>query len=212
MSESKLANRSTITCHENDKKEFCKYLADSNLNQANLFKEVWNSFKFFPHLTKEQEEEIKQAAEINHQSIKDFIKQSTLRIARRIIKAKDNPIQKIKEIDISSPTSKKAADMRVAEIVKEMIQINDNATNASERSFISQTAIEEYARIRKLKPTNNESFSMSLSKNVVKRYLNNIDNQAMLEEHHNKHGLTKNYNREKLRKPNNTNTNDRILN
>jgi hypothetical protein len=95
----------------------------------------------------------------------------------------------LKEVDKSSRTSPKAADLRAAEIVTEMMADNDKSEQWYQRRFINQKSIGEYAKKRKQLDHHN----FILNTNVIKRYLQN--HQEIIAQHHLKYKMQPDHNR-----------------
>jgi len=116
---------------------------------------------------------------------------------------------KVREIDVdvvvnkNARNSSKAADLRIIEIVDEMMLENDTEEKRYNLRFLSQKAIFDYARERK----DDDSNKLALSIPVITRYLDN--HQAEIKQHHSKHNLNENHNRvahyERLKISNTTN-------
>ncbi len=175
---------------EQIKTEFLQYQKEHNLASKNiLLKIIWDNFKY-SHIPFDSEEKslINQALEISGLSIEELKKQSILKAAKNIIVNKDRVVV-LKEVDKNSRTSTKAADLRVAEVVAEMMLHNDQAEQWYQRKFINQKTISEYAKKRKELDQNN----LALNINVIKRYLQNY--QELIVQHHLKHQMQEDYNR-----------------
>ena len=175
---------------ERIKAEFLQYQKEHDLASKNILLEIiWDNFKY-AYISFDTEEKgiIDRALEISGLSIEELKKQSILRAARNIIANKDK-VTVLKEVDKNSRTSTRAADLRIAEIVAEMILHNDQAEQWYQRKFINQKTIGEYAKKRKQLDQNN----LSLNTGVIKRYLENY--QELIAQHHLKHDMQEDYNR-----------------
>jgi hypothetical protein len=171
------------------KEEFVKHAKVNNLTQGELLKMLWHNYQnFYIPLDLDEQNLVSKAQEISSKSMNKKLKKTLLRLSENVLKSKkkveDNII-----VDKDIKNSSKAADIRVAEVVNEMILANDSGTEWYNRKFLSQRAIFDYALDRKLKDPNNLSLSIS----VINRFLDN--NKDMLNEHHAKYGLDESHNR-----------------
>ena len=171
------------------KEEFVKYAKDNNLTQGELLKKLWHNYQnFYIHLDLNEQNLVSKAQEISAKNMNKKLKKTLLRLSENVLKSKkkvdDNII-----VDKDIRNSSKAADIRIAEVVNEMILANDSETEWYNRKFLSQKAIFDYALNRKFKDSNNLSLSIS----VINRFLDN--NKDMLNEHHAKYGLDESHNR-----------------
>ena len=172
------------------KTEFLQYQKEHNIaSQHEVLKIIWDNFKYSQvQFNDEEKLLIDRALKMSNISIEELKKQSILRTARSIISNKDKPVM-LKEVDKNSRTSAKAADLRVADIVAEMMLHNDQAQQWYQRKFINQKTIGEYAKDRKQLSVNN----LSLNTGVIKRYLENY--QEVIAKHHLKHDMQEDHNR-----------------
>ena len=171
------------------KEEFVKHAKVNNLTQGELLKMLWHNYQnFYIPLDLDEQNLVSKAQEISSKSMNKKLKKTLLRLSENVLKSKkkvdDNII-----VDKDIKNSSKAADIRVAEVVNEMILANDSAIEWYNRKFLSQRAIFDYALDRKLKDPNNLSLSIS----VINRFLDN--NKDMLNEHHAKYSLNECHNR-----------------
>lgn len=170
------------------KEEFVKHAKDNNLTQGELFKKVWRNYQnFYIPLEQEEQQLVSKAYAISYKTINKKLKKALLHIAQKVLELQVIDASVI--VDKDTKNSSRAADMRVAEIVNEMMLANDTATEWYDRKFLSQRAIFDYALDRKFKDPSN----LSLSIGVISRFLDS--NKDMLNEHHNKYGLDENHNR-----------------
>jgi predicted ribonuclease YlaK len=175
---------------ERIKIEFLQYQKEHNIASKNkLLEIIWNSFKYSQiQFTDEEKQLIERALKMSNLSIEELKKRAILRAARNIITNKDKPIV-LKEVDKNSRTSARAADLRVADIVAEMMLHNDQAEQWYKRKFINQKTISEYAKDRKQSSMNN----LSPNTEVIKRYLENY--QEVIAKHHAKYDMHEDHNR-----------------
>jgi len=184
------------------KEEFTRYAKEKALTQGELLKMLWSNFQnLYIPLTPDEQRLLSKAQDISAKSIKSKLKKTLLRLAENATK--------IKEVDTNitvnkdTKNSSKAADLRVVEIVDEMMLENDTEEKRYNLRFLSQKAIFDYARERK----DDDSNKLALSIPVITRYLDN--HQAEIKQHHNKHNLDENHNRiahyERLKINNTTN-------
>lgn len=175
---------------ERIKIEFLQYQKEHNIASKNkLLEIIWSSFKYSQiQFTDEEKRLIEQALKMSNLSIEELKKRAILRAARNIITNKDKPIV-LKEVDKNSRTSARAADLRVADIVAEMMLHNDQAEQWYKRRFINQKTISEYAKDRKQSSMNNLSPNIE----VIKRYLENY--QEVIARHHAKYDMQEDHNR-----------------
>jgi len=170
------------------KEEFVRHAKDNNLTQGELFKKLWHNYQnFYIPLELEEQDLVSKAYTISSKTINKKLKKALLHLAGKVLEFQktDDSVA----INKDTKNSSRAADMRVAEVVSEMILANDTATEWYDRKFLSQRAIFDYALDRKFKDPNNLSLSIS----VISRFLDS--NREMLDEHHNKYGLDENHNR-----------------
>ena len=159
------------------------------LTQGELLKKLWHNYQnFYIHLDLDEQNLVSKAQEISAKNMNKKLKKTLLRLSENFLKSKkkvdDNII-----VDKDIRNSSKAADIRIAEVVNEMILVNDSETEWYNRKFLSQKAIFDYALNRKFRDPNNLSLSIS----VINRFLDN--NKDMLSEHHAKYGLDERHNR-----------------
>jgi predicted ribonuclease YlaK len=175
---------------ERIKSEFLQYQKEHNIASKNkLLEIIWNSFKYSQiQFTDEEKQLIERALKMSNLSIEELKKRAILRAARNIITNKDKPIV-LKEVDKNSRTSARAADLRVVDIVAEMMLHNDQAEQWYKRKFINQKTISEYAKDRKQSSMNN----LSPNTEVIKRYLENY--QEVIARHHAKYDMQEDHNR-----------------
>lgn len=175
---------------ERIKTEFLQYQKKRDISsKGKLLEIIWNNFKYSQvQFDDEEKQLIDRALKMSNLSIEELKKQSILRTARNIIANKDKPVV-LKEVDRNSRTSAKAADLRVADIVAEMMLHNDQAEQWYQRKFINQKTIGEYAKDRKQLSVNN----LSLNTGVIKRYLENY--QEVIAKHHLKYDMQEDHNR-----------------
>jgi hypothetical protein len=175
---------------ERIKTEFLQYQKEHNIaSKHKLLEIIWDNFKYSQILFDVEEKQlIDQALEISNLSIEELKKQSILKAVRSII-ANKGKVAVLKEVDKNSRTSARAADLRVTEIVAEMMLHNDQAEQWYQRKFINQKTISEYAKKRKELDQNN----FTLNTSVIKRYLENY--QELIVQHHLKHDMHEDYNR-----------------
>jgi hypothetical protein len=175
---------------EQIKTEFLQYQKEHNMSsQHEVLKIIWDNFKYSQVLFNDEEKQlIDQALEMSGLSIEELKKQSMLKAVRSIIINKGKVVV-LKEVDKNSRTSARAADLRVVEIVAEMMLHNDQAEQWYQRKFINQKTISEYAKKRKELDQNN----FTLNTGVIKRYLENY--QEIIAQHHLKHDMHEDYNR-----------------
>jgi len=175
---------------ERIKVEFLQYQKEHNITSKNkLLEMIWDNFKYSQVLFNDEEKQlIEQALKMSNLSIEQLKKQAILRTARNIIANKGKAIVQ-KEVDRNSRTSTKAADLRVADIVAEMMLHDDQAEQWYKRKFINQKTIGEYAKDRKQQSMSN----LSLNTGVIKRYLENY--QEVIAKHHAKYDMQEDHNR-----------------
>ena len=175
---------------ERIKTEFLQYQKEHNITSKHkLLEIIWNNFKYSQiQFNDEEKQLIDQALEISGLSIEELKKQSILKAVRSIMVNKGKVVV-LKEVDKNSRTSARAADLRIAEIVAEMMLHNDQAEQWYQRKFINQKTISEYAKKRKELDQNN----FTLNTGVIKRYLENY--QEIIVQHHLKHDMHEDYNR-----------------
>ena len=170
------------------KEEFVRHAKDNNLTQGELFKKLWHNYQnFYIPLEKEEQEIVSKAYTISSKTMNKKLKKALLHLAEKVLELQNADDSLV--IDKDTKNSSRAADMRVAEVVNEMMLDNDTATEWYDRKFLSQRAIFDYALDRKFKDPSNLSLSIS----VISRFLDS--NKDMLNEHHNKYGLDENHNR-----------------
>ena len=170
------------------KDEFVKHAKETNLTQGELFKKLWHHYQnFYIPLNEEEQELVSKAYAISSKTINKKLKKALLHITQKVLELQRIDASVV--VDKDTKNSSRAADMRVAEIVNEMMLANDTATEWYDRKFLSQRAIFDYALDRKFKDPSN----LSLSIGVISRFLDS--NKDMLEKHHNKYGLDENHNR-----------------
>ncbi len=170
------------------KEEFVRHAKDNNLTQGELFKKLWRNYQnFYIPLELEEQELVSKAYAVSSKTINKKLKKALLHLAEKVLELQT--IDASVAIDKDTKNSSRAADMRVAEVVNEMMLANDTATEWYDRKFLSQRAIFDYALDRKFKDPNNLSLSIS----VISRFLDS--NRDMLNEHHNKYNLDENHNR-----------------
>jgi len=175
---------------ERIKTEFLQYQKEHNIaSKHKLLEIIWDNFKYSQiQFDDEEKQLIERALKMSNISIEELKKQAILRTARNIIANKDKPVI-LKEVNRNSRTSTRAADLRVADIVAEMMLHNDQAEQWYKRKFINQKTISEYAKDRKQLSINN----LSLNTGVIKRYLENY--QEVIAKHHLKHNMQEDHNR-----------------
>jgi hypothetical protein len=150
---------------------------------------LWQNYQnFYIPLDLDEQNLVSKAQEISAKSMNKKLKKTLLRLSENVLKSKEIVEDNI-VVDKDIKNSSKAADIRVAEVVNEMILANDSQTEWYNQKFLSQRAIFDYALDRKLKDPNNLSLSIS----VINRFLDN--NKDMLNEHHAKYGLDESHNR-----------------
>jgi hypothetical protein len=170
-------------------KEFKEYAIAHKTPYHQLLSLLWDNFKYSSNrFTEEEKYLIDEAVQTCGEPIEVFKKSAIVKAAKRIITDKDKPIS-IREVNINSRTSTKAADLRVAEIIFEMMLHNEQADHWYERRFISQKAVADYARERKAQSADN----LTLNIGVIKRYL--LSHQEEIEQHHLKYNMKENHNR-----------------
>lgn len=170
------------------KEEFVRHAKDNNLTQGELFKKLWRNYQnFYIPLELEEQELVSKAYAVSSKTINKKLKKALLHLAEKVLELQT--IDASVAIDKDTKNSSRAADMRVAEVVNEMMLANDTATEWYDRKFLSQRAIFDYALDRKFKDPSNLSLSIS----VISRFLDS--NRDMLDEHHNKYNLDENHNR-----------------
>lgn len=170
------------------KEEFVKHAKESNLTQGELFKKLWHHYQnFYIPLNEEEQELVSKAYAVSSKTINKKLKKALLHIAQKVLELQVIDASVI--VDKDTKNSSRAADMRVTDIVNEMMLANDTATEWYDRKFLSQRAIFDYALDKKFKDPSNLSLSIS----VISRFLDS--NKDMLEKHHNKYGLDENHNR-----------------
>lgn len=169
------------------REEFVAHAKDNGLTQAELLKTLWNNYQnFYIPLDQEEQALVNKAQNISAKSINRKLKKALLRLSQNVLESKitDDTI-----IDKDKKNSSKAADIRVAEIVNEIMVDNESEPLWYNRKFLSQRAIFDYALERKAKDSNN----LSLSASVINRYLEN--NKDKLNEHHTRLGMGEDHNR-----------------
>lgn len=170
------------------KEEFVRHAKDNNLTQGELFKKLWRNYQnFYIPLELEEQELVSKAYAVSSKTINKKLKKALLHLAEKVLELQT--IDASVAIDKDTKNSSRAADMRVAEVVNEMMLANDTVTEWYDRKFLSQRAIFDYALDRKFKDPSNLSLSIS----VISRFLDS--NRDMLDEHHNKYNLDENHNR-----------------
>jgi len=193
MSTSKQGNRhknllSINTIDLEIKEEFVKHAKEGNLTQAELFKKVWHNYQnFYIPLEQEEQELVNRAYLVSSKTINKKLRKALLHLAEKVLELQNADDSLV--IDKDTKNSSRAADMRVADIVNEMMLANDTAQEWYDRKFLSQRAIFDYALDRKFKDPSNLSLSIS----VISRFLDS--NKDILEKHHSKYGLDENHNR-----------------
>ncbi len=171
------------------KEGFVKHAKVNNITQGELLKMLWQNYQnFYIPLDLDEQNLVSKAQEISAKSMNKKLKKRLLRLSENVLKSKEIVEDNI-VVDKDIKNSSKAADIRVAEVVNEMILANDSQTEWYNQKFLSQRAIFDYALDRKLKDPNNLSLSIS----VINRFLDN--NKDMLNEHHAKYGLDESHNR-----------------
>jgi hypothetical protein len=166
-----------------------KHAKVNNITQGELLKMLWQNYQnFYIPLDLDEQNLVSKAQEISAKSMNKKLKKTLLRLSENVLKSKEIVEDNI-VVDKDIKNSSKAADIRVAEVVNEMILANDSQTEWYNQKFLSQRAIFDYALDRKLKDPNNLSLSIS----VINRFLDN--NKDMLNEHHAKYGLDESHNR-----------------
>jgi hypothetical protein len=171
------------------KEGFVKHAKVNNITQGELLKMLWQNYQnFYIPLDLDEQNLVSKAQEISAKSMNKKLKKTLLRLSENVLKSKEIVEDNI-VVDKDIKNSSKAADIRVAEVVNEMILANDSQTEWYNQKFLSQRAIFDYALDRKLKDPNNLSLSIS----VINRFLDN--NKDMLNEHHAKYGLDESHNR-----------------
>lgn len=184
-----LSRLSISGINEQAKVEFIEFSKASALPYHETFQRMWDYFKYFDiSLAQEEQELAKRAVEIAGKSFEKIKKTAIMRVIKRIIDNKDK-VTSTAEIDRNSRTSPRAADLRIAEIVEEMMSHNDKEKKWYNRKFVSQKAIDDYAKERK--KTSNSYFCPNMA--VIKRYIEN--NRALLDEHHLKYKMDEEHNR-----------------
>lgn len=170
------------------KEEFVKHAKEGNITQGELFKKLWHNYQnFYIPLEQEEQELVNKAYAISSKTINKKLKKALLHLAEKVLELQTIDASAV--VDKDTKNSSRAADMRVADIVNEMMLANDSATEWYDRKFLSQRAIFDYALDRKFKDPSNLSLSIS----VISRFLDS--NKYMLDEHHSKYGLDENHNR-----------------
>lgn len=170
-------------------KEFKEYAITHQIPYHRLLSLLWDNFKYSSNrFTEEEKYLIDEALQTCGESIEVFKKSAIIKAAKRIIADKDKPVS-IREVNINSRTSTRAADLRVAEIIAEMMLHNEEAPHWYERRFISQKAVADYAIERKAQSANN----LTLNIGVIKRYL--LNHQKEIEQHHLKYNMDEDHNR-----------------
>jgi uncharacterized protein (DUF1778 family) len=166
------------------KTDFTSYAREHNLTQGQLLIKIWDNFKRTNITFNEDEQNIiDQAITIAGGSFYDLIKRNIVKTAKRVITDK-NPLNTDKAVR----NSYYAANLRIEEIVQEMMDHNKNTNYWYERKFLSKKAIAEYAKIRKTKVEG----AMSLNTKVITRYL--LSHQKEIDEHHEKYNLNEKHN------------------
>jgi len=184
------------------KAEFTHYAKENGLTQGELLKMLWNNFQnLYIPLTTDEQKLLSKAQDISGKSIKTKLKKTLLRLADSATKVREVDVDVV--VNKDARNSSKAADLRIIEIVDEMMLENDTEEKRYNLKFLSQKAIFDYARERK----DDDSNKLALSIPVITRYLDN--HQAEIKQHHNKHNLDENHNRiahyERLKINNTTN-------
>ena len=170
------------------KEEFVKHAKTNNLTQAELLKMLWHNYQnFYIPLSLEEQTLVIKAQNVSAKNINRKLKKTLLRLSENVLESEKTDDSTI--IDKDRKNSSKAADMRVAEVVNEMMLANESEPLWYDRKFLSQRAIFDYALERKAKDSNH----LSLSTSVINRYLDN--NRNALNEHHNKLGMSEDHNR-----------------
>ena len=170
------------------KEEFVKHAKANNLTQGELLKMLWHNYKnFYIPLNLEEQTLVSEAQDVSAKSINRKLKKTLLRLSENVLESKKTDHSII--IDKDRKNSSKAADIRVAEVVNEMMLANESEPLWYNQKFLSQRAIFDYALERKAKDSNN----LSLSASVINRYLDN--NRNALNEHHNRLGMSEDHNR-----------------
>jgi len=189
MSTNKQKNLLSINAIDMEvKEEFVKHAKENNLTQGELFKKLWHNYQnFYIPLETEEQELVSKAYTVSSKTMNKRLKKALLHLAEKVLELQNTDDSLV--IDKDTKNSSRAADMRVTEIVNEMMLANDSATEWYDRKFLSQRAIFDYALDRKFKDPSNLSLSIS----VISRFLDS--NKDMLDEHHNKYGLDENHNR-----------------
>jgi len=170
------------------REEFVTHAKDNNITQAELLKTLWLHYQnFYISLDQEEQDLVNNAQSISAKSINKKLKKALLRFSQNVLESKitDDNIA----VDKDKKNSSKAADIRVAEIVDEIMSSNESESLWYNRKFLSQRAIFDYALERKAKDSNN----LSLSASVINRYLEN--NQDKITEHHTRLGIGEDHNR-----------------
>ena len=178
-------NRLSISgINEQLKEKFIEFSKANALPYRKTLQRIWDDFKYFHTALNQEEKELaRKAAEIAGQSFEEIRKKAIMKAVRGIID--NNAI-----IDKNIHSNKKVADLRIAEIVSEMITNNDKEKKWYNRKFISQKSIENYANERK-RIANSNNLTPGII--VIKRYIES--NRALLDEHHLKHKMNKEHNR-----------------
>ena len=170
------------------KEEFVKHAKVNNLTQGELLKMLWHNYQnFYIPLSPEEQTLVSKAQDVSAKSINRKLKKTLLRLSENVLESKKTDDSII--IDKDRKNSSKAADIRVAEVVNEMMLANESEPLWYNRKFLSQRAIFDYALERKAKDSNN----LSLSASVINRYLDN--NRNALNEHHDRLGMSEDHNR-----------------
>lgn len=170
------------------KEEFVKHAKTNSLTQGELLKMLWHNYQnFYIPLNPEEQTLVSKAQNVSAKSINRKLKKTLLRLSENVLESKQVDDSTI--VDKDKKNSSKAADMRVAEVVNEMMLANESEPLWYNQKFLSQRAIFDYALERKAKDSNN----LSLSASVINRYLDN--NKNALNEHHNKLGMSEDHNR-----------------
>jgi hypothetical protein len=193
MSTSKQSNRHknllSINAIDMDiKEEFVKHAKEVNITQGELFKKLWHNYQnFYIPLEQEEQELVNRAYTVSSKTMNKKLKKALLHLAEKVLELQTMDASAV--VDKDTKNSSRAADMRVTDIVNEMMLANNTATEWYDRRFLSQRAIFDYALDRKFKDPSNLSLSIS----VISRFIDS--NKDMLDEHHSKYGLDENHNR-----------------
>lgn len=168
------------------KKEFASFAHSKDITQSNLFNQIWNNFKnFHIKLSEEEQDIINKASSVASVTLKKRIRRYLLKTANQLI---DQELNNQQEVNTLLKNSSKAADIRLAEIISEIMQANDNATHWYDRKYLSQKSIFDYARERK--ELNPDGYGVSIP--VINRYLERY--KALIASHHEKHGMNADHN------------------